>query len=146
MLRRLEDLLTNMPSRSNSAQRDNLAGEIALSEGRSTDAERLFSASLAAYPLALSHRGLARTYEAQQDWPSAAKEWETFLGSRGEVFQDNCPADWVLAHLFLARVDLHLNDIDRSRAEYKKFLRIWGESDRSRFVQQLVSEARQATS
>jgi DNA-binding winged helix-turn-helix (wHTH) protein/tetratricopeptide (TPR) repeat protein len=145
ILRKLEDLITNMPSRSNSAYRDNLAGEIALAGARSTDAERLFSASLAAYPLALSHQGLARAYEAQQDWPMAAKEWEKFLNFSGEVFQDDCPTDLVLAHLFLARVDLHLNDIDGSRAEYKKFLKIWGESDQSGFVQQVVSEARQAT-
>lgn len=144
-LQRLNDVLTNIPSPSNSAYRDNLAGEIALAEARSTNAEQLFSASLAAYPLALSHQGFARAYEAQHDWPMAAKEWETFLNSRGEIFQDDCPTDWVLAHLFLARVDLHLNDIDGSRAEYKKVLKIWGESDKSGFVQQAVSEAQQAT-
>jgi hypothetical protein len=57
VLGKLKDLLTTMPSPSDSAYRDNLAGEIALAEARSAEAERLFSASLAAYPLALSHQG-----------------------------------------------------------------------------------------
>jgi len=145
VLRNLEDLLTNVPSRFNSALRDYLAGEIALKQARSTEAAQLFSASLAAYPLALSHQGLARAYEAEQDWPMAAKEWEKFLNSRGEVFQDNCPVDWVLAHFFLARADGQLNDIDGSKAEYRKFLKIWGESDKSGVIPQVVSEAQQAT-
>jgi DNA-binding winged helix-turn-helix (wHTH) protein/tetratricopeptide (TPR) repeat protein len=146
VLGKLKDLLTTMPSPSDSAYRDNLAGEIALAEARSTEAERLFSASLAAYPLALSHQGLARVYEAQQNWPMAAKEWEAFLNSRGEVFQDDYPADWVLAHVFFARVkSLHLKDIDGARTEYKKFLGTWEESDHSSFVQQFVREAQQAT-
>jgi predicted Zn-dependent protease len=146
VLGKLKDLLTTMPSPSDSAYRDNLAGEIALAEAISAEAERLFSASLAAYPLALSHQGLARVYEVQQNWPMAAKEWEAFLNSRGEVFQDDYPADWVLAHVFFARVkSLHLKDIDGARTEYKKFLGTWKESDHSNLVQQFVREAQQAT-
>jgi DNA-binding winged helix-turn-helix (wHTH) protein/tetratricopeptide (TPR) repeat protein len=146
VLGKLKNLLTTMPSPADSAYRDNLAGEIALAEARTTEAERLFSASLAAYPLALSHQGLARVYEAQQNWPMAAKEWEAFLDSRGEVFQDDYPADWVLAHVFFARVKSHhLQDIDGARTEYKKFLGTWEESDHSSFVQQFVREAQQAT-
>jgi tetratricopeptide (TPR) repeat protein len=146
VLGRMRALLTTMPSPSDSAYRDNLAGEIALAEARRTQAERLFLASLAAYPLALSHHGLARVYEAQQNWPMAIKEWEAFLNSRGEVFQDDYPAKWVLAHVFLARVKgVHLNDMEGARTEYKKFLGTWEESDHSSFVQQFVGEAQQAT-
>jgi len=143
ILRKLEDLQAKLPSSFNRAFRDNLAGEIALAEARSKEAVQLFSASLAAYPLALSHQGLARAYEAQRDWPSAATEWEKFLDSRGEVFQENCPTDWVLAHLSLARVYRHLNDIDGARAKYKKFLEIWRESDRLRFIEEVVRESQQ---
>jgi hypothetical protein len=76
----------------------------------------------------------------------AAKEWEAFLNSRGEVFQDDYPADWVLAHVFFAQVkSLHLKDIDGARTEYKKFLGTWKESDHSNLVQQFVREAQQAT-
>jgi tetratricopeptide (TPR) repeat protein len=143
ILRRLEDLQAKLPNLYNRACRDNVAGEIALAEARSKDAVQLFSASLAAYPLALSHQGLARAYEAQRDWRNAATEWKKFLDSRGEVFQDYCPTDWVLAHLSLARVYRHFNDIDGARAEYKKFLEIWRESDRLRFVEQVVRESQE---
>jgi eukaryotic-like serine/threonine-protein kinase len=145
ILQKLEGLRDGLPNTFNSACRDDLAGEIALAEARNKDAEQLFLASLAAYPLALSHQGLARAYEAQQDWPSAAKEWEKFLNSRGEVFQDYYPTDWVKAHLSLARVYRRLNDIDGSRAEYTKFLEIWRESDQQGFVQEVYREAQQAT-
>lgn len=145
ILRKLEDLQAGQNRPFNRACRYDLAGEIALAEARNTDAKQLFLASLAAYPLALSHQGLARAYEAQQDWPSAAKEWEKFLNSRGELFQDHCPADWVLADLFLARVHRRLNNIDTSRAEYKKFLEIWSESDQSRFLRSVYDESQQGT-
>jgi eukaryotic-like serine/threonine-protein kinase len=143
--RTLANLSASFPSPSNSALRDNLAGEIALAQARSTDAVQLFSASLVAYPLALSHQGLARAYEAQHDWQKAAAEWKSFLNSRGEILQDFCPADWVLAHLFLARVDLHLNKVEESRDEYRKLLEIWEEGDQVGLVQQAVREAKHAT-
>jgi tetratricopeptide (TPR) repeat protein len=143
--RTLSNLSARQPSPSNSALRDNLAGEIALAQARSADAAQLFSASLAAYPLAISYQGLARAYEAQHDWQKAATEWKSFLNSRGEVFQDFCPADWVMAHLNLARVDLHLNKVEESRAEYRKLLEIWEEGDQVGLVQQAVREAKQAT-
>jgi DNA-binding winged helix-turn-helix (wHTH) protein/tetratricopeptide (TPR) repeat protein len=145
ILRKLEDLQARQATPFNRACRYDLAGEIALAEARNTDAKQLFLAALAAYPLALSHQGLARAYQAQQDWPSAAKEWEKFLNSRGEVFQDHCPADWVLAHVFLARVRRRLNDIDGSGAEYTKFFEIWRESDQSSFVQSVYHESQQET-
>jgi len=144
--RTLANLSAKLPSPSNSALRDSLAGEIALAQARSTDAAELFSASLAAYPLALSYQGLARAYEAQHDWERAATEWKSFINSRGEIFQDFCSADWVLAHLFLARVELHLNKVEESRDEYRKLLEIWEEGDQVGLVQQAVREARQATS
>jgi tetratricopeptide (TPR) repeat protein/predicted Ser/Thr protein kinase len=143
ILRKLEDLQAKLPSSFNRACRDNLAGEIALAEARREDAVQLFSESLAAYPLALSHQGLARAYEAQHDWPRAATEWGKFLDARGEVFQENCPTDWVLAHLSLARVYRHLDEIDEARAKYKKFLEIWRESDQLRFIEKVTRESEQ---
>ena len=141
---KLANLSARLPSPSNGALRDSLAGEIALAQSRSTDAEQHFLASLGLYP-ALSHRGLAKAYEAQLDWQNAEIEWKSLLNSQGEIFQDFCPADWVLAHLFLARVELRLNKVEESRAEYKKVLEIWGNGDRSGLVQQVVDEAQQAT-
>jgi DNA-binding winged helix-turn-helix (wHTH) protein/tetratricopeptide (TPR) repeat protein len=140
----LENLSARLPSPSNRAYQYDLAGEMDLAQSRTTDAEQHFLASLGPYP-ALSHEGLARAYEAQQDWENAATEWNSFLDSRGEVFQDDCPADWVLAHLFLARVERHLDKIDESRDEYRKLLGIWGNGDPVGVVHQAVTEAHQAT-
>ena len=139
----LANLSTRLPSPSNKAYAGTLAGEIDLAQSRSTDAEQHFLASMGPYP-ALSHRGLARAYEAQHDWENAATEWKSFLDSRGEVFQDDCPADWVRAHLFLARVEAHLNRLEESRDWYRKLLGIWRDGDQVGLVQQSVTEAQQA--
>ncbi|PWT84851.1 MAG: hypothetical protein C5B58_04025 [Acidobacteria bacterium] len=140
----LENLFARLPSPAIRAHHYILAGEIDLSQSRNTDAEQHFLASLGPYP-ALSHQGLAKAYEAQQDWENAATAWKAFLDSRGEVFQDYCPADWVLAHLSLARVERHLNKVEESRDEYRKLLGIWGDSDQVGVVHQAVTEAQQAT-
>jgi eukaryotic-like serine/threonine-protein kinase len=140
----LANLSTRLPSPSNRAYQYNLGGEIDLARSRSTDAEQQFLASLGPYP-ALSHQGLARAYEAQHDWENAATEWKSFLDSRGEVFQDDCPADWVRAHLFLARVEAHLNKVEESRDWYNKLLGIWRGGDKVGLVEQAVTEAHQAT-
>lgn len=140
----LASLSSRLPSQSNRAYEYALAGEIDLARSRSTDAEQQFLASAGPYP-ALSHQGLARAYEAQHDWENAATEWKSFLDSRGEVFQDDCPADWVRAHVFLARVEAHLNRVAESRDEYRKLLGIWGDGDQVGLVQQAVAEAQQAT-
>jgi eukaryotic-like serine/threonine-protein kinase len=140
----LENLFTRLPSPSNRAHHYILAGEIDLSQSRNTDAEQHFLASLGPYP-ALSHQGLARAYEAQHDWENAASEWRSFLASRGEIFQDFCPADWVLAHMFLARVERHLNKVQESKDEYRELLGIWGNGDQVGLVHQAVTEAQHAT-
>lgn len=139
-LRKLEQLQAKFPNSFNRSCRDNLAGEIALAEGQTLDAVRLFSASLAEYPLAISHHGLARAYERQRNWSSAAPEWEQLLQTRGEIFQDNCPTDWVLAHLSLARLYRHTNQIEASRAVYENFLDIWKTGDSLPFVEKAARE------
>jgi len=141
--RMLENLSARLPSPANRAYQFNLAGEIDLAQSRSADAEQHFLAALGPYP-ALSHQGLARAYEAQQDWDNAATEWRSFLDSRGEIFQDDCPADWVRAHLFLARAEAHLNKVEESRESYRKLLGIWRDGDLVGPVQQAITEAQQA--
>lgn len=84
-----------------------------------------FLASQAAYPFAVTHGDLARTYEKARDWRRAAAEWQELLKGRGEIFQDGDPTEWVLAHLALARVYAHLGDATAARAEYDTFLSIW---------------------
>jgi len=142
-LRRLAQLQAKLPNSFIKACRDNLAGEIALAAGQTGEAVRLFSASLAEYPLAISHHGLARAYEKQRNWSGAAREWEGLLQARGEIFQDNCPTDWVLAHLSLARLYRHTNQIGPSRAAYEKFLDIWKAGDRLPLVEEAVRESQE---
>ena len=78
-----------------------LAGEIDLARARSTDAEQQFVASLGPYPT-LSHQGLAQGLRGWKDAP--APQWKSFLDSRGEVFQDDCPRIGCGPNCFLAPV------------------------------------------
>jgi hypothetical protein len=83
---------------------------------------------------------LAKAYESRRNWLSAKREWEQLLEAPGEIFQDNCPTDWVLAHLSLARLYRRINQIGQSRAAYEKFLDIWKAGDRLPLVEKAVRE------
>jgi serine/threonine protein kinase/tetratricopeptide (TPR) repeat protein len=125
VLMRLEDLQSKDSSAFNKASFHLLAGEIALSQGKYVPAVEHFSASQAEYPFALTHGGLARAYEQRREWQRAAAEWQEQLKARGEIFQDEDPTQWVLAHLALARVYSHLGQVAAARTEYNTFLKIW---------------------
>lgn len=125
VLMTLEELQSKNANPFNKASLHLLAGEIALSEGNYVPAVEHFSASEAEYPFALTHGGLARAYEKRREWQRAAAEWQEQLKARGEIFQDEDPTEWVLAHLALARVYTHLGQAAAARAEYDTFLKIW---------------------
>jgi hypothetical protein len=88
---------------------------------------------------------LARAYQAQRDWDRAAVAWRQVLEDRGEILQDSFPADWVLAHLQLARV-YRVHDLTKARSEYEEFLRIWQSADDLAVRQQALHEWQEMTS
>ncbi len=106
-----------------------LAGEIALGEGRIPDAVDAFQKALASMPASWPHTGLARAYVRQQNWLSASEEWNKVIAAKGEIMRDGNPADWVLAHLELARVYRQLGNLPQARSHYQVFLQTWSGGD-----------------
>jgi tetratricopeptide (TPR) repeat protein/predicted Ser/Thr protein kinase len=129
VLHKLELLQLKLPTSFNKSCFQDLAGEIALAQGRLGPAVELFSAATVEYPRFASHEGLARAYQAQRDWDRAAAGWRQVLEDRGEILQDSFPADWVVAHLELGRGYHRVGDLARARSEYEEFLRIWQDAD-----------------
>jgi len=125
VLTTLRELQSKHGNAFNKASFHLLAGEIALSERKYVPALEQFTASQAEYPFAVTHGGLARAYEKRGEWQRAAAEWQELLKGRGEIFQDEDPTEWVLAHLALARAYAHLGQAGAARAEYDTFLKIW---------------------
>jgi eukaryotic-like serine/threonine-protein kinase len=138
VLHKLELLALNSPTSFNESCFHDLAGEIALAQGRLGQAVELFST--ATYPRFASNEGLARAYQAQHDWGRAAAGWQQVLEDRGEILQDSFPADWVVAHLELARIYHRLGDLARARGEYEEFFRIWQNADELPVRQQALQE------
>jgi eukaryotic-like serine/threonine-protein kinase len=145
VLHKLELLGSKLPSSFNKSCSQNLAGEIALAQGKFGSAVELFSAVETEYPRFASHEGLARTHQAQSDWNRAASAWQQVLQDRGEILQDSFPADWVVAHVELGRVYQHLSDSAQARREYDEFLRTWKDADELPVRQQALQEWQQMT-
>jgi tetratricopeptide (TPR) repeat protein len=140
VLHKLELLELNFPTSFNKSCFHDLAGEIALAQGRLKSAAKLFSAALTENARFSSHEGLARTYQDQHDWDRAAAGWRQVLEDRGENLQDYFPGDWVVAHVELGRVYRQLGDVAKARSEYEEFLRIWQQADNLPVRQQALSE------
>jgi len=145
VLHKLTLLESNLPTSFNKSCHDDLAGQIALAQGRLGQAVELFSAALTDYPRFTSHEGLASAYQAQHNWGRAAAGWQQFLQDRGEILQDSFPADWVAAHLELGRVYYQLGDLASARTEFEEFLRVWQNADDLPVRQQAVHELQQMT-
>jgi eukaryotic-like serine/threonine-protein kinase len=129
ILRKLEGLSAAVPTAFNRSCYDNVAGEVALAEGNTKQAADMFSAALAVYPRFMSHEGLAHAYQAEQDLSRSAAEWNQVLQAKGEILQDASPADWLTAHLQLARVYRHSGDLAQARDHYQQFLSAWREGN-----------------
>jgi tetratricopeptide (TPR) repeat protein len=107
----------------------NLAGEVALAEGRTQQAVEAFLGATAEYERFVSDQGLARAYAAQHDWTRARAAWQQVVDARGQVFHSGFPADLVLAHLYLGRVLRRLSDLESARSHYQVFLQVWDRAD-----------------
>ncbi len=140
VLHKLELLELNLPTSFNRSCFHDLAGEIALAQGKLEPAARLFSEAMTENARFSSHEGLARTYQAQHDWDRAAAGWRQVLEDRGEILQDYFPGDWVVAHVELGRVYRRLGDLAKARSEYEEFLRIWQQADDLPVRRQALSE------
>jgi serine/threonine protein kinase/tetratricopeptide (TPR) repeat protein len=129
LLHRLDAVRKAIPSSWNKSSYRNLEAEIALTEGKSDQALESLQAAVAEYPQSLWHMNLARAYQTRSDWKLAAAEWEVVLQRRGEILQDDFPADLVVAQFYLARAYRKLKLVPQARAHYEEFLHLWQAAD-----------------
>ncbi len=142
ILRMLDRIRREAPSRFADSCYENLTGEIALAEGRVDDAVIAFTAAAAHYRRALTSRALARTHMARRDWPRARGAWREALAFSGDILQEGFAADVATAHLELARASRHAGDVSEARAEYDRFLAMWRKGDDLPLVREAVAERR----
>jgi tetratricopeptide (TPR) repeat protein len=129
LLNQLELVRNRIASSYSESCYHNLAGEVALAEGRTRQAVESFLSATAEYEGFVSDQGLARAYTAQRDWTRAREKWQQVIDARGQVFHSGFPADLVLAHLYLGRVLRRLNDLESARSHYQVFLQVWDRAD-----------------
>jgi eukaryotic-like serine/threonine-protein kinase len=129
MLDRLQEIARNAATAWNQRAVLALRGEIALASQKPNDATQAFQAAHAAYPQVADRISLAKAYEMQQDWSNSAAQWQQVIDSRGDILQDEFPAEWTLARLQLARVHAKAGNPASARLDYQAFIELWRQSD-----------------
>lgn len=139
-LRLLEGLGSAESASFRSAALQIVSGEINIAERRFPEALKSLTLANQEYSMAPAHESLAVLYESQGDWQKAIGEWQRVLDSRGEIFQDHSPADWVLAHLAVARDYSKSHDSKPAETYYRQFLRLWEKGDSIRSKSEAARE------
>ena len=129
VLAKLESLKAASPDSFNVSCYHNLAGEVALAEGRAQDAIQEFEAAYTTRPQAVSVGGIAWAHEQLRDWPAAAQQWQRMLGLKGEILQDFFPLDWEISYMELGRSNQEQGLNEPARTNYEKFLELWSKGD-----------------
>ena len=142
VMRRLQRVSREAPTAWNKRSVLAMQAEIAFAEGSLKRAAEVFGDADSMYPQSSDHVGLALVYEKQTDWRHAAEQWQEVLGARGEILQDEFPADLVLAYLQLARVQIKSGDAAGAQTNYEQFLQLWRQGDSLHQRGEAVAELR----
>ncbi|HVP44111.1 MAG TPA: protein kinase [Terriglobales bacterium] len=129
VLKNLERLAADSPTNFNKSCLAHLKGEIQTAQGKPAEAVQSLRSDPARYPDYSFRLGLARAYQAQQDWSQAAAAWQQVLAAKGEILRDGFPADWVLGNLELARALRRQGNDQAARKQYQQFFAIWRDAD-----------------
>lgn len=108
---------------------ENLKGALELTEGKIGAAVESQRRASAFFPLFAPYASLGEAYAAEHDWTDAADAYRRYLERKGDVFTDDSPSDWVLAHLYLARAFARAGDTQNALSSYDEFLRLWAGAD-----------------
>jgi tetratricopeptide (TPR) repeat protein len=130
--RRLEQMGGQAPGEWAKRCKITLEAEITMADRRPKQAVNSFFAAEAAYPEGSDDVGLALAYEAQHAWEYAAKHWQQVLNARGQILQEEFPADLAIAHLQLARIYNRLGERAVARRHYEDLLQLWQAADNFR--------------
>lgn len=115
-----------------------LAGEIELAQGRAEEAIEFFRSTGTDRPLFQLHESLARGYEQAGDIQAAIEEHQWIVDHRGLPFAELVTQffgiefsilDWAVSLFHLGRLNEHIGNQGRARANYQKFLMQWSGAD-----------------
>jgi len=121
-----------------SAQRDsgytrscyyNLKGAVDLAAGDVESSIESQQRAAVFFPSYEIPSALGNAFAAGKEWDSAAEAYQHYLEFKGEIFDDDSPSEWVLAHLALARVLARAGEANRALHFYDEFLRLWAHAD-----------------
>jgi eukaryotic-like serine/threonine-protein kinase len=107
----------------------NLDGAIDQEEGHADTAADSQRRAAVFFPLYAAYSGLGDAVIARKDWNSAAQAYKQYLNFQGEIFHDDSPSDWVLAHLAVARALARGGKKEEALKYYTEFLRLWANAD-----------------
>lgn len=108
---------------------DNLDGVLDLAAGHSDAAIDSQQRAPVFFQLYAAYLGLGDAMAAKHDWNGAAQAYKNYLNFQGEIFQDDSPSDWVLAHLALARALARGGKKEEAMKNYDAFLQLWANAD-----------------
>jgi len=107
----------------------NLRGALELASGSAESAIESQHRATLFFPSYQAQAGLANAYAARKEWLSAAAAGRRYLEFKGQIFNEDSPEDWVLAHLALARALAKVGETKQALEFYDEFLRLWVHAD-----------------
>lgn len=129
LLAKLEDLASQQESGFTKSCYENLKGALSLATGQAAAALESQKRAVVFAPSFEASLALAETYEAGRQWSDSIASYQQYLGFKGEVFDEDSPAQWVLANLSLARVTARTGDSRQALHYYDEFLKRWANGD-----------------
>lgn len=109
----------------------NLRGEVDLANGQSDLAAASERQALVLLDRSEAYASLGKICMKKEDWGGAVEAYGKYLTFKGEILRDECAADWVIAHLQLARAYAKLGDKTKAESYYDRFLALWARADPS---------------
>ncbi len=128
-LKRLDELSAHRDSGYTRSCYYNLKGAVDLAAGNvasSIESQQRAAGFFPSYEIPFA---LGNAFAAGKEWHSAAEAYQRYLEFKGEIFDDDSPSAWVLAHLTLARVLAKAGERNTALHFYDEFLRLWALAD-----------------
>jgi len=129
MLARLDELARHRDSGYTKSCYYNLKGAVELASGHAESAIDTQHRAALFFPSYQAQAGLAMAYAARQEWRSEAAANQQYLEFKGEIFNEDSPENWVLAHLAVARALAKAGETKQALGFYDEFLRLWAHAD-----------------
>jgi eukaryotic-like serine/threonine-protein kinase len=139
MLGKLSELASQRQSGYTLSCYYNLKGAVELAAGQTAEAEMSENRAALYFPSFQAYAALGDIYTEEKDWEKAAPAYSKYLEFKGQIFSDDSPAEWALAHLKLARALARMGNRAAALESYENFFQLWNHADGNL---QVLSKAR----